>query len=171
MQLQSDRCRLRALEPLDVELLYLWENDPALWRVSGTLAPLSRERLMCFIREQSFDIYATRQMRLVVEVEGVAVGTVDICDFDPQNRRFGVGVMIYAAEHRRRGYAREAVEAVMRYGREVLGVRQVWATIAADNTASVALFEECGFERCALKREWIYTPEGYVDQLEYQYLF
>lgn len=164
------KCRLRALEPSDVELLYLWENDPEVWRVSGTLAPLSLERIARFVEEQSYDIYATRQMRLIVDVEGVAVGSVDIFEFDPSNRRFGIGILIYSHE-RRQGYARAAIEATLRYGVEVLGVKQVWASIAANNEPSVALFESCGFEQCGRRRAWLRTPDGYVDQLEYQRVF
>lgn len=40
MLLSNDRVRLRALEPEDLELLYRWENDPELWEVGNTLAPL-----------------------------------------------------------------------------------------------------------------------------------
>jgi diamine N-acetyltransferase len=123
-----------------------------------------------FIEEQNYDIYATKQMRLVVDVEGVMVGSIDIFDFDPLNGRFGIGVLIYGAENRRRGYARMAIEAVKRYGRDTLFVRQVWANIAVDNVASIALFEECGFERCGCRREWLRRADGYIDELEYQCL-
>lgn len=162
--------RLRAMEPSDVELLYAWENDRSVWRVSGTMAPLSRERIAQFIAEQSYDLYATRQMRLIIEVEGVAVGSADIFEFDPYNLRFGIGILIYAAEHRRRGYARAAIEQLKEYGRESLGIHQIWAEVAADNMASIALFEECGFEVCGRHREWLRRGEGFIDQLDYQLL-
>jgi diamine N-acetyltransferase len=170
LNIDAGACRLRALEPSDIELMYIMENDPEVWRVSGTLAPISRERIAAFIEEQNYDIYATRQMRLVVEAEGVAVGTVDIFDFDPQHLRFGVGVLIYAQENRRRGYARAALEAVAGYAREVLGLKQIWASVASDNEASEALFESLGFERCGLRRDWLRRGAEYVDVYEYQLL-
>ena len=164
-------CRLRALEPADVDLLYLWENDPEVWRVGGTTSPLSYERIAQFVEEQNYDLYATRQMRLVVECEGVAIGTLDIVDFDPQHLRFGIGILIYAAEARRKGYARAAIEAVKRYARETLALKQIWASIAADNEASIALFEGCGFTLCGTRKSWLRRHDGYVDQLEYQHIF
>ncbi len=167
---RENRCLLRAMEPYDVEQLYIWENDPEVWRVSGSTAPLSRERLMRFIEEQSYDIYATRQMRLVVECEGVAVGSLDIFDFDPQHRRFGVGILIYDPSHRRQGYARSVIEQVKEYGRQTLGVRQIWANVAADNVASRELFERCGFEQCGHRRQWLRRGDTYVDEIEYQCL-
>ena len=168
--IDAGACRLRALEPSDVELIYVMENDPEVWRVSGTLAPISRERLAHFIEEQNYDIYTTKQMRLAIDVEGVMVGSVDIFDFDPLNARFGIGVLVYGAENRRHGYARMAIETVKHYGRDALFVRQIWANVAADNEASLALFEACGFEVCGRRREWLRRADGYVDEVELQCL-
>ena len=160
--------QLRAIEPADLELLYLWENDAEVWRVSGTLAPVSRDRLARFISEQSYDLYATRQMRLVVDVDGVMVGSVDIFDFEPLHRRFGVGILIYADEYRRKGYARRVVEMVKEYARNILDLKQIWVTIDEDNAASIALFQGCGFVLSARRREWINRAGRFVDELEYQ---
>lgn len=166
----APKCRLRALEPSDVDLLYIWENDVEVWRVSGTTAPLSYERIARFIEEQSYDLNASRQMRLIVEVDGRAVGTVDIFDFEPQHLRFGLGVLIYADSDRRRGYARQAIQAAVEYARNTLGLRQVWAQITANNTPSIALFESLGFERCAHRRDWLRRGSEYVDVFDYQLL-
>lgn len=163
-------CRLRAIEPGDIDKIYLWENDPEVWRVSGTTAPLSLQRIAQFIEEQNYDLYATRQMRLVIECDGTAVGTLDIVDFDPQHLRFGIGILIYAPEARRRGYATAAIEAVKRYARETLVLKQIWASIAADNRASIALFEDCGFTHCGTRKSWLRRYDRYIDQLEYQCL-
>lgn len=164
------KCRLRALEPHDIDSLYIWENDPDVWRVSGTTAPLSYQRIAQFVEEQSYDLYATRQMRLIIESEGIAVGTLDIVDFDPQHLRFGIGILIYPTDARGKGYARAAIEAIIGYARETLALRQIWASVAADNDASIALFEGCGFELCGVRKSWLRRNNGYIDQLEYQFL-
>lgn len=169
-KLDTPICRLRALEPQDVDLLYVWENDVEVWRVSGTIAPLSYERIARFVEEQSYDLNTTRQMRLIVEVEGRAVGSVDIFDFEPQHQRFGLGVLIYAQADRRCGYARAAIGAVVEYARDVLGLRQVWAMIAVDNTPSIALFESLDFVRCAHRRDWLRRGREFVDVYDYQLL-
>ena len=170
LSITGERCRLRALEPSDLELLYLWENDPEVWRVSGSCGPVSRERLQHFIEEQNYDIYATRQMRLIVESNGMAIGTLDIVDFDPQNSRFGIGILIYANENRRMGFARSAIEAIKEYGRTTLFVNQIWATVAEDNIASLELFRGCGFEECGRRKAWLRREEGYIDEIEFQCL-
>lgn len=168
MLIEGQRVALRALEPADIEVVYRWENDPEVWRVSGTTAPLSRERIARFIEEQSYDIYATRGMRLVIEVEGIAIGTVDCFDLEPRDGRMGIGIMIYAEGDRRKGYAREAIELVKGYAREHLALHQIWATVADDNEPSKALFEGCGFSLCGRRKEWLKRANGYADELEYQ---
>lgn len=171
MDIDAGRCRLRAVEPEDVDAMYCWENDPEVWRVSGTASPLSRHQLQRFVDEQRFDIYATRQMRLMIESEqGRAVGTLDIFDFDPQMHRFGVGILIYDRSDRRRGYASAAIAAVQRYGRDTLGVHQIWCSTEASNDASRELFLGAGFEECGRRRDWIWTPEGYRDEIMMQWI-
>ena len=168
MAQEVENILLRAIEPADLELLYHWENDPAVWRVSGTVAPISRDRLARFISEQVYDLYATRQMRLIIDVEGVAIGSVDIFDFEPLHRRFGIGILIYADEHRRRGYARRVIDMVKEYARNTLDLKQIWVNIDEDNPASIALFESCGFVLSARRKEWINRAGTFIDELEYQ---
>lgn len=166
-----ENVRLRALEPADLELLYLWENDPEIWRVSATIAPMSREVLSKLISDQKYDLYASRQMRLMIDVDNVSVGCVDLFNFEPLHRRFGVGILIYADEHRRRGYASRVIEQVKDYAHNILDLKQIWVNINEDNPASIALFESCGFVLSARRKEWINRAGKFIDELEYQYIF
>ena len=123
MNLEGRTTRLRALEPGDIDLMYAWENDTAVWSVSGTLAPFSRHTLERFIQEQQFDIFQTRQQRLVIEtLGGIPVGALDFFELDPINRRAGIGILIHDDALRGKGYASDAVETACRYAREVLNL-------------------------------------------------
>lgn len=167
MKLSGRAVRLRAVEPDDVALLYAWENDPALWSVSGTLAPFSQDALSRFIeRQQHADIYRTGQLRLMIEtLEGVAVGAIDLFEFDHHNLRAGVGILIYDPAVRCRGYASDALRIIVDYAREVLRLHQLWCTVGTNNRASLALFRNAGFHVTGIRREWNRTEEGYADEL------
>lgn len=166
MNIEGTICRLRALEPEDLDLMYGWENDTEVWRVSGTVAPFSRHTLSRLIDEQRFDIYATRQLRLVIEAtkDDTAVGAVDLFEFDPQNLRAGVGIIV-APPYRRRGLAADALRTLERYAVEVLRLHQLWCSVGADNKASLALFAKAGYTECGRRREWILTPDGAIDEV------
>ena len=172
MSLEGELTRLRALEAEDVDLLYVWENDPAVWGVSGTLAPFSRHTLRRFLDEQRFDLYAARQLRLVVEtLDGRAVGLVDLFEFEPVDLRAGIGILIHGAGDRGRGFASDALDVLCRYARQVLGLHQLWCSEAPDTAASLALFRRAGFVECGRKREWRRTPDGWADELLLQKIF
>ena len=134
--------------------MYGWENDTNVWRDSGTTAPFSRHVLSRLIEEQQFDIYATRQMRLVIEdaANQEAVGAVDMFEFDPHNRRAGVGIIV-SPPYRQRGFALDALRTLERYASDILHLHQLWCSIAEDNTASLALFARAGYEQCGRRRE------------------
>lgn len=167
MRLGNDLITLRALEPEDVELLYLWENDPNVWGVSNTIAPFSKHVLRQFIEDQSRDIFQTGQMRFIIEAcdNGRAVGTIDLFDFDPQNRRAGVGILVYDKDDRSKGYATAAVDALKAYCFGILRLHQLYSNVPADNAPSIALFEKNDFKVIAEKPQWLNTPKGWVDEL------
>lgn len=172
MTLAGTLARLRALEPADIDRLYAWENDPSVWGVSGTTAPFSRHILTRFLDEQQFDIYRTRQLRLIVEccATDEAVGAVDLFEFEPHHRRAGVGILIHDPAQRGRGLATEALALVADYAREALGLHQLWCEVAADNAASLALFRRAGFVEAGRKRDWLCTPDGFGDVVVMQRL-
>lgn len=166
MNIEGTVCRLRALEIEDIEAMYGWENDTEVWRVSGSVAPFSRNVLRRLIDEQQFDIYATRQMRLVIEcaTSGKAVGAVDLFEFDPHHRRAGVGIIV-APPYRRQGYALDALLTLERYAKEVLMLHQLWCSAGADNKASLSLFAKAGYAECGRRREWILSTDGATDEV------
>lgn len=170
--LQSDLVRLRALEPEDIDVLYTWENDTNVWRVSHTVAPFSKYMLRTFIEEQSRDIYETRQLRLIIESRrtGLPVGAIDLFDLDPYNARAGVGILIYHAQDQRQGYASEALALLVRYCFQVLRLNQLYCNIASNNIKSLALFKGKGFTVVGLKREWIKTTSDWQDEYMLQLL-
>lgn len=166
MNLEGRTTRLRALEPGDIELMYAWENDTQIWGVSGTLAPFSRHTLERFIEGQQFDIFQTRQQRLIIETpEGLPVGALDLFDLDPVNLRAGVGILIHDTAQRGKGYAADAVETVCSYARDMLHLHQLWCSVEAGNAASLALFRNAGFSETGVRKEWLRLADGFHDEV------
>ena len=168
--LENNTFSLRAPEPEDLDLLYIWENEPAIWQVSGTLSPFSRFVLKQYLEHAGKDIYEVKQLRMMIQLKRNhrPVGAVDLFDFDPHHRRAGIGILIAEPSDRRQGFAREALETMITYCFEVLLLHQVFCNIAADNGASIKLFEEAGFVECGRKKDWLVDGTAYKDELLYQ---
>ena len=167
--LKYGKVSLRPLEPDDIDLLYQWENDMSVWEISNTKTPYSKHILAQYIKQSTKDIYETRQLRLIIMSEsGLPVGAIDLFDFEPYHLRAGVGILIHNTENRLRGYAYDALEAISSYALEVLGMKQLYANISADNTNSVNLFIKAGFQQAGLKKNWLKTSKGWKDEYLYQ---
>ncbi len=187
--LETDLVKLRALEPEDVDILYLWENDLNVWRVSNTVTPFSKHILRRFIANQRYDIYETKQLRLIIEAnrrqaesdragsdhqgakeEGEAkegarpVGAIDLFDLDPYNRRAGVGILIYDPRDKGQGYASSALGLLIRYCFDILMLNQLYCNVDANNTRSLALFRSKEFTTVGLKKEWVRTTADWQDE-------
>lgn len=164
------KVNLRALEPEDIGVLYKWENDPRVWRVSGSLTPFSKYILKLYIEESHKDIYESRQVRFIIVENRTqrAVGAIDLFDFDPHNRRAGVGILIYGKEQQRCGYASEALDILVEYCSKTLSLHQLYCNITAENEASLNLFRSKGFTECGIKRAWTYIDGAWCDEIMLQ---
>lgn len=166
--MQNRQVTLRALEPADVDAVYRWENDPAVWQHGVAHTPFSRHALAQYIADcGQTDIYTAKQLRLMAMDGVVAVGCVDLFDFDPYHRRAGVGLLVDQAL-RHQGYGRAILEALLDFARQHLQLHLVYCDVAADNEPSRRLFEGAGFERCGLRRQWLHASDGWTDAVVYQ---
>ncbi|HOB83427.1 MAG TPA: GNAT family N-acetyltransferase [Bacteroidales bacterium] len=164
--------RLRAIEPEDLELLYSWENNNSWWIISNTIAPFSRYTLKRYIRNSHKNIYETGQLRLMIELikEKQTIGTIDIFDFDHFHKRAGIGILIAVEEQRRKGYATMALKCLSDYCFRTLQLHQLWCNILANNRESIELFTKQGFVQIGIKKDWVKTVDGYLDEYMFQML-
>ena len=162
------KIQLRALEPSDIDLIYLWENDREIWEVSSTLVPFSKYALEQYILSSAnSDIYSAKQLRLMVDLcEDTAkttIGTIDLFDFDPHNSRAGVGILIDGKE-RGKGYAKSALATLIDYSFNTLQIHQLYCNINSKNKRSLGLFQNAGFQIVGVKKEWLRIENAYEDE-------
>lgn len=168
--LQNQTIKLRALEPEDLEMLYLWENNSSLWIHGNTLSPYSRLVLRQYISEaQSQDIYQAKQLRLMIvcQENNSILGTVDLYDFDPHNSRVGVGILI-DEKYRKKSYASQTLKIIEKYVFEFLHLNQLYAYIASDNEKSISTFEKCGYQKSGTLKDWVCNNSTYKTVYVYQ---
>lgn len=167
--LTSQQITLRALEPDDLELLYQWENNSEVWKVSNTHTPMSKFILANYIKSSDADIWEKKELRLIIENnQQKSVGTIEVFDFDPYHQRAGLGIIIFEKTNRREGIASEAINIIIEYLKNEIGIYQIYVNIATDNQPSIKLFEKLSFELIGIKKHWLKRPTGWIDELMYQ---
>jgi len=156
LNLKGQHIYLRALEPTDLDFLYRLENDTSVWELSGTLKPYSKKVLQLYLDNAHRDIYDVKQLRLCISNnQDECIGLIDLFDFDPKNRRAGIGIIIVEPGDRNKGAG-------------ALDMHQLYANILEDNEASIHLFQKMGFEEIGVKKEWIRTNQGFKNEIMYQ---
>jgi len=170
--LNGPNIRLRALEPGDVDLLYQWENDTSVWKVTNTLAPYSRFQIEEYVLNAQNNIFAARQLRLMIMAKDgrggeTPAGAIDLFDFDPFHFRAGVGILILE-QFRDKGIGLESMQVMIRYVFGTLNMHQLFCNISPDNEPSLRLFEKLGFARCGIKRGWINDMGTWKDEWMFQ---
>ncbi|WP_046758847.1 GNAT family N-acetyltransferase [Kordia jejudonensis] len=169
LTLTGEKLYLRALEPEDLDFIYGIENDESIWEISATQTPYSRFLIKQYLENAHQDIYEAKQLRLVmVNNKKESIGLIDLFEFDPKNKRVGVGLLIAKNEHRHKGYGKEALQLVCEYAFKHLHVHQLFANIGEDNLASIKLFESVGFEKIGVKRDWTFVNGEFKNEILYQ---
>lgn len=164
--LSNDSLLLRAAEPEDLEIMYQMENNPDLWNVSSITVPYSRYTLKEYLATSQNDVFADKQLRLMLvrKEDNKVMGAVDLTDFVPLHSRAAIGIVVLK-EFQGKGYARQAIELLMRYVFDFLHLKQLYAYIPVKNDASHQLFINCGFTQSGLLKDWVRTKDGYEDVL------
>lgn len=170
ISLQGQHIYLRALEPEDLEFVYQLENDTSVWEISQTQTPYSKFLIKQYLENAQQDIYEAKQLRLAICKNDCfeAIGLIDLFDFDPKNKRAGIGILIQNPSNRHQGYGFKALELLLNYSFEVLQLHQVYANIATENQASIALFTTFGFQCIGIKKDWNFYKGKFSDEGMYQ---
>ena len=168
MFISDGNISIRIAEPEDAQQIYRWENDRSLWRVSETVCPTSLFQIEQFLLGNG-DLVSNRQQRLMVCRNSVEfpIGSIDLFDYDPVNSRIGIGILI-EKEYRGKGLATAALRLCLDYLFNDLLVHQVHCIVEVTNGESLHLFKKLGFEEGGRRRDWIKTPEGYLDVVFFQ---
>ena len=156
---------LRALELEDINYLFSIENNEKYWSISDSQIPFSKYLLNRYLKNSDMDIYEAKQLRLVIAVfQNITIGLIDLFDIDFKNNRAGVAIIINE-KMRSKGFAKEALELLIKYSKTHLSLHQLYCNILEDNTHSVNLFKSVEFKQVGLKKDWIKFDGKYKNEL------
>lgn len=153
--LKNERLQLRAVEPEDLDLMYLVENDTELWAYGNTTVPYSHYALRQFIEQHTANIYQDGMLRLAISTpDGETIGFIDLYRIDFQHARAEVGLVLLAPwQHR--GLAREALALLCTYAHAHLRLHTLYAVVCVENLPALRLFERSGFGISGTLKDWL----------------
>ena len=165
---QGERVRLRAIEPSDWEAYFNWNQDDEQARgVSNIPFPQSAEAVRQWAQHEATRKPEDDAFRFVIETETAeVVGDLTTHHCDARVGSFSYGITI-RREHRRNGYAAEAIVLVLRYYFQELRYQKATVSVYSFNEASARLHESLGFQLKGRIRRTVFTDGQYCDELVY----
>ena len=160
LPLRTERLVLRAFRPDDLEPLLVFHSDPQSVRYvpypprdrSAVATVLQRKVLSTELRADG-DLV---ELAVELAADGTVVGDVLLALRSREHGTLEVGY-IFSPAFAGRGYATEAVRALLGLAFGPLGARRVIARVDARNVASIALLERLGLraEAHLVENEWL----------------
>jgi aminoglycoside 6'-N-acetyltransferase len=144
--LLTERLELRRSVPEDAETISAYRSDPDVHRYQGwerTDATGVRREIEDMMRRPPGAAGGWVQLSVVERSDGRLVGDVGISRVAGEPEVLKVGYTI-APAFQGRGYATEAVDALVAYAFDALGAEVVRAHASAENAASIRVAEKVG---------------------------
>jgi RimJ/RimL family protein N-acetyltransferase len=170
--LSTDRLLIRKLEAGDAAALLAYRGRPEVYRYQFW-RPKTMGEAGEFIRSVENTEPDTPdtwlQVAICLKDTGEMIGDAGMHFLPDEPMQAEIGYSI-APERQGRGYAREAVRAILGYLFETLGKHRVTASVDPRNAPSIALLEKLGFRKEAHFRQSVYMDGEWCDDCMYAML-
>lgn len=149
------------------------EHGPALFNILSNedvtrfygMNPLREQHDALNIIASFKQTYDTRQgirWGIMIRDSGTFIGTLGLNHLSLYSKKAEIGFELDPA-HWRRGYAAEAIQAVLEYAFETLALHRMGAVTFLENEASVQLLTRLGFEEEGILRGYLYQDSSSHD--------
>jgi len=159
--LKTPRLHLRMPVLADADAIFAMRADPVVQRYGSHPPWTDRQTAIDWIERNARGMAAGEHAQFVIERrdDGAVVGSCILYALDAQCRRADVGYALALSEWGK-GYANEAVSAMLDWGFDHLDLNRVEADIDPRNVPSARALERLGFTREGhLRERWIVDGE------------
>jgi len=151
---------LRRVEPEDHPHILRWQNDPGVFRWMDYTRPFTLEDI-----KESEARAVVEGHPFVIEADGRAIGRIGLNNLRPRDRMASLYIFVGEHEAWGKGYARDALMALLAYAFDTQNLRQVELWTLADNDRAIHLYKTCGFVEDGRLRDRSWIEGHYIDHL------
>src|ERR1700712_3599153 len=154
---------LRSRTQADVDVLFQLAADLSTWeeRNPSRPAPLTRDAYEARLT-QADSASSGDTVRFVIDVDGDAVGSVSLFEFDELARHAEVGIALLA-ESRGEGIGSAAISQIVEFAFVRCNLRRVHLQAIASNVGAIRAYEKAGFVIEGRQREHAWVRGRYED--------
>ncbi|GEL05489.1 GNAT family N-acetyltransferase [Rummeliibacillus stabekisii] len=166
--LETDRLILREITYDDAQEIFSCFSNHDLLRYYGQepLESIEQAKGLVDFFAKSFE--EKKGIRWGIEVKGEKrlIGSVGFNAWSPKHKRAELGYEVHP-DYWRKGYMSEAVEKILSFGSQDLGLTRIGAVVFIENTASNNLLSKMGFELEGTLKNYMYQNGKPYDTFVY----
>ena len=164
--IRSTRLHLRPIQPSDAQAVFAYRSDEIANQYQG-FVPTTVADVDAFIARNPSDFnQPDTWFQLVIEEleNGNIVGDIGLHFVDEEQCELGITL---CKAHQGKGYATEALRAIIEHLFKVLYKHRIHASLDPRNTASAQLMERLGFRKQAHFKQSYYFKGAWTDDVVY----
>ena len=144
----GNNVRLRLLQRADIEILRRWRNsDRDKFIYSKLISPEDQKKWFEGYQEKENDL-----LFIIEKLNRKPIGAVSLYRIDLSSMRAEFGrMMIGDIKSRKKGFARDASESLIRFAFSTLNLRQLRLEVLKNNKPAIRFYEKIGFQRTSVK--------------------
>lgn len=163
--LESERIRLRRMEPSDAEVLFEYWSDPEVVRYMNMPPFTSPEDTleMIYLLNGLSEMDDTIRFGIELKEEGRLIGSCGFNVWELSGAYRGEIGYDLGRAYWGKGYMSESLRMLLSFGYETMGLNRIEALVHPGNGHSRRLLAAFGFQEEGLLREYQKTEAGFID--------
>lgn len=154
---------LRSSSEDDFDVLFQIAGDLNTWeeRSAAIPAPLNRDSYKARLAQLDAD-NSDKSVRFMIDVDGIAVGSVSLFEFDELARHAEVGITL-VPEARGKGIGTAAISQIVEFAFVRCNLRRVHLQVIESNFGAIRAYEKAGFVIEGRQRQHAWVRGKYED--------
>jgi len=160
-KIHTERLLLRKIVPEDAQAVHAWMGDPEVCKYERWKPHPDAGYSRGYIAEV-FDYRSEELYWWGIELRGQLIGSVCIVNIDSNDRKAALGFCL-ARKFWSKGYATEAVAAVLEFMFNDVGLNRIEASHSVNNKASGRVLEKAGLLLEGRAKDYYFCNSGFQD--------
>ena len=166
--IETERLVLREITDGDLAEIFYQRSDPQMMKYVDRKPASSMQDASDFLGRVQAALVSNDGITwgIALKNEPKLIGNMGLWRVDKEHHRAELGYVLHP-EHQSKGYASEAMKAILHYGFHTMKLHSVEANVNPNNEASIKLLERNGFIREAYFKENYFFDGRFLDSAIY----
>jgi len=164
-KLEGERIELRRHARENYPLYAEWYGDPEIWHLtSWAPSPLGRSAVEKLFEDRELSP-TDDSFAMHIRGDDVPIGVISLMNKSEANESADLSVIVGHQDDRHQGYGTEAIDLLLRYAFEELGLNRIGLSVFEFNEEAISAYEKLGFVVEGRLRQAIKRRTGFHDAI------